>query len=179
MFVKSDEFSTIFSKSWPGGNPSLPGYLGVVFRSVVHVDPVDQVFLDPVTAEPGILLLDVSNGLIEIEQLSIRPDKFASLGVELRVLHRITGSVGELGKLRNYQNLKETVEAIGELSQELLRADRDAHELGARAVIKMSEHSRCARYHLSLQSNEASPIVRAAPPRFDMQMSAVTPLCVA
>jgi hypothetical protein len=28
--------------------------------------------------------------------------------------------------LRNYQNLKETVEAICELNQELLRADRDA-----------------------------------------------------
>ena len=72
MFLKSDEFSTIFSRSWPGGNPSCgkPGCLGVVFWSVVHVDPVDQVFLDPVTAESGILLLDVSNGLIEIEQLS-------------------------------------------------------------------------------------------------------------
>jgi hypothetical protein len=28
--------------------------------------------------------------------------------------------------LRNYQSLKETVEAICELNQELLRADRDA-----------------------------------------------------
>jgi hypothetical protein len=31
--------------------------------------------------------------------LSIRTDKFALLGVELRVLHQITESVGELGKL--------------------------------------------------------------------------------
>jgi hypothetical protein len=32
-----------------------------VFRGVVHVDPIDQVFLDPVSAEVGVLLLNVRN----------------------------------------------------------------------------------------------------------------------
>jgi hypothetical protein len=68
--------------------------LGVGFWSIVHVDRVAQVFLNPVTAEVGILLLDVLNGLIEIEQLPIRPDKFALLGVELHLLHQITESIG-------------------------------------------------------------------------------------
>ena len=70
-----------------------------MFRGVVHVDPVDQVFLDPVTTEIGILLLDVRNGLIEIESRSIRPDKPALRGIEMHVLHEITERVGELGKL--------------------------------------------------------------------------------
>jgi hypothetical protein len=65
-----------------------------VFWSVVHVDPVDQVFLDPVTTEARILLLNVLNRLIEVERLSVRPDKFALLGVELHVLHQITEGVG-------------------------------------------------------------------------------------
>lgn len=68
--------------------------LGVVFWSVVHVNPVDQVFLDPVTAEVGILLVDVLNGLIEVEPLSVRPDKFALPGVQLHVLHQIAEGVG-------------------------------------------------------------------------------------
>jgi hypothetical protein len=36
------------------------------------------------------LLLDVLNRLIEVERLSVRPDKFALLGIELHVLHQIT-----------------------------------------------------------------------------------------
>jgi hypothetical protein len=47
-----------------------------VFRAV------DKVFLDPVMTEVGVLLLDVCNGLIEIEPLSIEPDKSALLGIE-------------------------------------------------------------------------------------------------
>src|SRR4030081_2714335 len=64
-----------------------------MFRGVVHVDPVDQVFLDAVTTEIGILLLDVRNGLIEIESRSIRPDKPALRGIEMHVLHQITERV--------------------------------------------------------------------------------------
>jgi hypothetical protein len=70
-----------------------------MFRGVVHVDPVDQVFLDPVTTEVGILLLDVRDGLIEIESRSIRPDKPALRGIEMHALHEITERVGELGEL--------------------------------------------------------------------------------
>jgi hypothetical protein len=42
------------------------GEEGVLFRGAVQVD---QVLLDPVTAEVAILLLDVLNGLLEIEPL--------------------------------------------------------------------------------------------------------------
>jgi hypothetical protein len=61
--------------------------LGVMFRGVVHVDPVDQVFLDPVTTEVGVLFVGARNGLIEIESLSIRPDESALRGIEVHVLH--------------------------------------------------------------------------------------------
>lgn len=40
----------------------------------------DQIFLDPVTTEIGVLLLDVLGGLVEVEPFSTRPDKFALLG---------------------------------------------------------------------------------------------------
>jgi hypothetical protein len=44
-------------------------------------------------AEVGVLLLNVRNGLIKIEPLSIRPDKLALLGIEPHVLHQITERV--------------------------------------------------------------------------------------
>jgi hypothetical protein len=45
------------------------------------------------------LLLDVRNGLIEIESRSIRPDKPALRGIEMHVLHQITERVkGTLGE---------------------------------------------------------------------------------
>ena len=68
-------------------------------EGVVHVDPVDQAFLDRVTAKVGISLLDVRDGLIEIESRSIRPDKSALRGIELHALHEITERVGQLGEL--------------------------------------------------------------------------------
>jgi len=83
-----------------------------MFRGVVHVDPVDQVFLDPVTTEVGILLVDVRNGLIEIESLSIRPDKPALRGIEMHVLHEITERVGELGKLLAFGRMPRGAEAL-------------------------------------------------------------------
>jgi hypothetical protein len=76
-----------------------------MFRGVVHVDPVDQVFLDPVTAKVGILLLDVGDGLIEIESRSIRPDKPTLRGIEMHALHEITERVGQLGELLAFRRI--------------------------------------------------------------------------
>src|ERR1700719_2738272 len=72
------------------GNPALGTSVkllelcrGVVFWRVVHLDPVDQIFLDPVVAPVGILLVDARDGLIEIEPFAIGPDKKTLPGVEL------------------------------------------------------------------------------------------------
>src|SRR5580704_10537783 len=73
--------------------------LCVVFRSVVHLDPIEQIFLDPVTAHVGILLVDARDGLNDIEPFGIGPDELAFPGVELHVLHHIAEGVGELSKL--------------------------------------------------------------------------------
>jgi hypothetical protein len=85
-----------------------------VFWGVVHVDPIDQVFLDPVSAEVGVLLLDVRNRLLEIEPLSVGPNKFALLGVELHVLHQITERVRELGKLLALRRMSPFEEVVEE-----------------------------------------------------------------
>jgi hypothetical protein len=70
-----------------------------VFRSVVHLDPVEQIFLDPVTAHVGISLVDARDGLNDIEPFAIGPDELAFPGVELHVLHHLAEGVGALGKL--------------------------------------------------------------------------------
>jgi hypothetical protein len=70
-----------------------------MFRGVVHFHPVDQVFLDPVATEVGTFLLDVRDGLVEVEQRSIGPDKPTLRGIEIHALHEIAERVGELGKL--------------------------------------------------------------------------------
>src|ERR1700730_7576972 len=82
------------------GNPALGKSVkllelcrGVVFWRVVHLDPVDQIFLDPVVAPVGILLVDARGGLIEIERFAIGPDKKTLPGVELNLLHHIAEDV--------------------------------------------------------------------------------------
>jgi hypothetical protein len=85
-----------------------------MFRRIIHVDPVDQVFLDPVRTEVGILLLDVRNGLIEIEPRSVRPDEPALCDIELHVLHEIAERVGELGKLLAFGRIPPLEEIIEE-----------------------------------------------------------------
>jgi hypothetical protein len=85
-----------------------------MFRGVVHFEPVDQVFLDPVAPEVGMFLLDVCDGLIEIESLSIGPDEAALPGVELYVLHEITERIGELGKLLPFGRMPPLEEIIEE-----------------------------------------------------------------
>jgi hypothetical protein len=82
------------------GNPALGKSVellglcrGVVFWRVVHLDPVDQIFLDPVVAAVGILLVDARDGLIEIEPFAIGPDKKTLPGVELHLLHHIAEDV--------------------------------------------------------------------------------------
>src|ERR1700733_8624441 len=91
-------------------------FLGVVLWSVIHVDPVDQIFLDPVTAEVGILRLDARDGLIDVEPFTIGPDELAFPGVELHVLHDIAEGVRELVKLL----AQATASAIGRLPTKML-----------------------------------------------------------
>src|SRR6266699_6978099 len=71
--------------------------LGVVFRCVAHLDPVDQKLLDLVTGEVRILFMDALNGLLKIEPVRIRPDELALLGVELHVLQQILECIAYLG----------------------------------------------------------------------------------
>jgi hypothetical protein len=73
--------------------------LGVVFRSVAHINPVDQKLLDLIAGEVRILFLDALNGLFEIKSFCIRPDKFALPGVELHVPQQIPKGVGYLYEL--------------------------------------------------------------------------------
>ena len=85
-----------------------------MFWSVVHFDPVDQIFLDPVTAPIGILRLDAGDGLIEIEPFAIGPDELAFSGVELHVLDHIAQNVGESGKLLALRRMPPGQEVIEE-----------------------------------------------------------------
>src|ERR1700733_12736693 len=89
-------------------------FLGVVLWSVIHVDPVDQIFLDPVTAEVGILRLDARDGLIEVEPFTIGPDELAFPGVELHVLHDIAEGVRELAKLLALRRMPPCQEVVKE-----------------------------------------------------------------
>jgi hypothetical protein len=77
-----------------GRRCAVPGHLHVepsLRLSIKLERPVPGI---AVTTEAGILLLDVLNRLIEVERLSVGPDKFALLGIELHVLHQITEGVG-------------------------------------------------------------------------------------
>jgi hypothetical protein len=125
-----------------------------MFRGVIHVDPVDQVFLDQVATEVGVLLLDVCNGLIEIEPPSIGPDKSALLGVEVHVLHEIAERVGELGKFLAFGRMPPLEEIIKE---GIVREDTvpqivrfrfapTAHEL---ALLKRSEPLESSRHRVT------------------------------
>src|ERR1700693_2385648 len=71
--------------------------LGVGFRCVAHVDPVDQKLLDLVTGQVRILFMDALNGSLKIEPVRIRPDELALLGVDLHVLEQIIEDVADLG----------------------------------------------------------------------------------
>jgi hypothetical protein len=62
----------------------------------------------------------VGNGLIEIEPLSIGPDKSALLGVEVHVLHEIAERVGQLGKLLAFGRMPPLEEII---KQGIVRED--------------------------------------------------------
>jgi hypothetical protein len=64
--------------------------------------------------EVGILLLDVRDGLIEIEQFSIRPDEPALRGIEVHVRHEVTEHVGELGILLAFGRIPPLQEIIEE-----------------------------------------------------------------
>ena len=63
--------------------------LGVVFRVVAHVDPVEQELLDLVAGKVRVLFLDTLNGLLEIDRLCVWPDQCSLLGVELHVLQQV------------------------------------------------------------------------------------------
>jgi hypothetical protein len=60
------------------------------------------------------LLLDVRDGLIEIESRSIRPDESALRGIEVHVRHEITEHVGELGKLLAFGRIPPLQEILEE-----------------------------------------------------------------
>ena len=85
-----------------------------MFWSVVHLDPVEQIFLDPVTAHVGILLVDARDGLNDIEPFAIGPDELAFSGVELHVLHHITEGIGELSKLLALRRMPPCQEVVEE-----------------------------------------------------------------
>jgi hypothetical protein len=89
------------------------------------------------------------NGLIEIEPLSIGPDKSALLGIELHVLHEIAERVGQLGKLLAFGRMPPLDEIIEE---GIVREDTvtqivhilftpTAHEV---ALLKRPEPPNCA-----------------------------------
>ena len=61
--------------------------VGTVVRTVATPNPPEQMPLNLLDAEVGLLLLDVCNGVLKIERSSVRPDKFALLGVDLNILH--------------------------------------------------------------------------------------------
>src|SRR6201984_544586 len=133
-----------------------------MFWSVVHLDPVEQIFLDPVTAHVGISLVNARDGLNDIEPAAIGPEELACPGVELHVLHHIAEGVGELSKLLALRRMPPCQEIVEEkiagkdIVLQLLRmlVAPFAHEISIAFAVTSSTRVICRRHR------NAQPIMR-------------------
>ena len=124
-----------------------------MFRSVAHINPVDQKLLDLVTGKVRILFLDALNGLFEIKSFCIRPDKFALPGVELHVLQQIPKGVGYLYELLILGRIPQREELFEE---GIIRENTDfrkllallAHDAGPHIGLSRRSPSICTRLRL-------------------------------
>src|SRR6516164_6203020 len=73
--------------------------VGIAFRGVVSLNPVQQILFDLAVGQVWILLFDASHRLIEVKPLRVRPYELALFSVKLHVVQRFPKGIVDLDGL--------------------------------------------------------------------------------